>query len=253
LIGAVWILSGGCSLFEVEKPDKYLEGEVLRFFGSLKEKVIHDTYLSTHPQFREKTSLRDFSWLNKVYGLNQHQGFTTESIRYQKKLAEVSGILDLSDGSPLPVSLRLIPIKAPAEWKIIHLSFDLRKYVESQGMVEPGLTEMNSIARRSLTLFQDSIRRYQMDSFYQPISRIWKASITLQEMNDHYARYMRDPFLSEDFSDGNLVLQASSGVREDGILNLKGRVVSNLNLIFDSDYFFENGRWNLIRFEIELE
>ncbi len=117
----------------------------------------------------------------------------------------------------------------------------------------PGLTEMNSNARRSLTLFQDSIRRYQMDSFYQPISRIWKASITLQEMNDHYARYMRDPFLSEDFSDGNLVLQASSGVREDGILNLKGRVVSNLNLIFDSDYFFENGRWNLIRFEIELE
>jgi len=234
-------------------PQILIREEVLQFFSSLKEHNIHDTYLSTHPIFRNKTTLAQFAWMNRVYHLDQHQGFSIQKIRQLKKLGEAEGHLELKDGSQLPISLRLIPLKTEEEWKIIHIAIDLKEFAEGQGMTEPDQEKMIAVARATIQRFQNSIRQYRMDTFYDAASRIWRQSITLESMNELYSPMMRGPYLSEDFADGSMVLSASSGVRDNGLLYLRGKVVSNMIIIFDSEYFFENGRWNLIRFEIGIE
>lgn len=240
----------GCSIISKKNPDLIIREVVQSFFNNLKTETIHDVYLSTHPSFRTKTSLEEFAWLVEVYEIKEHQHLQIEEILKKSDLWHVVGSLELNEGKDLPVHLKVVPGESDQEWKIIHLSLDLKEYVTRQGMQVPDLATKNQIARKTLQNFQFSLRDFRMNRFYDSVSEIWKKKISLENFNRIYMPMMRDPFVSDDFATGRILLDAISGVSESGLLRLKGKVNSNLTYSFDSEFFFTNGHWNLVRFEI---
>lgn len=224
----------------------------LNFFDSLRTETIHDVYLMTHPTFRSKTTLREFALLIKIYNLSELQDFKIDQISEKNDLWHLEGKLELKTGEYLPVDLKVAPTEKNVELKLLHLSFDLKAFVISQGMELPNLEMKYLIARRTLQDFQRSLRDFRMDRFYDSISEIWRKQTTLDEFNRIYMPMMRDPFISDDFATGNLSLEAISGVNESGLLRLRGKVSASLSYYFDSDFFFANGHWNLVRFEMTV-
>lgn len=245
----------GCGNSKKLSPEEFSEKSVHDFFKILRHKGAREAYYSTHPIFQSNTPFRTLVELDTIYKLKQNQGIELSELSLNKKmLVLVSGTVSLEDSVSLPFRAKFSVDKESIgvnPWKLTYINFDMKKYFENQGMVEPDREVLLNIAKRYFLLFHSELKRLQLEGFYNSCSEYWKSKISLGEMERVFRPLINDRFLSQDFRNANFTLNYQSGLRDTGILVAAGSVIGSSKIEFYMEFFFESGQFRPFNFNLK--
>ena len=107
--------------------------------------------------------------LDSIYGLKQNQGIELSKLSLDKKMiVSTSGSVSLVNSLNVPFQAKFSNHKNSAgvnPWKLIYIEFDMKKFFENQGMVEPDSDLILSIAKDYFLLFHSELKRFQLKGF----------------------------------------------------------------------------------------
>ena len=210
----IMLFLAGCSGSKKSSPQEFSERSLFKFFNTLRSSGLREAYYSTHPIFQSSTPFRTLKELDSIYGLKQNQGIELSELSLDKKmLVSVSGTVSLEDSVMLPFRAKFSADKESVgvnPWKLTYINFDMKKYFENQGMVEPDREVLLNIAKRYFLLFHSELKRLQLEGFYNSCSEYWKSKISLEEMERVFRPLINDRFLSQDFRNANFTLGTSN-------------------------------------------
>lgn len=244
------LLCLGCSE-EKKDPAKEVQKEVLEFFRVLKEVGVSDAYYETHPKFQSATPMTEWYRMKRVYTLEEIENLEIQNVAVDRKnVGLVKGDFVMKDTAHMPVELKLL--QHEERWKVIFLDMDLKGLFESRGMVPPNLESRIRLAQDQIRLFHKNAKKFHLKEFYDQSSRILTETTNVEQLNRTYAPLMVNRFLNEDMRKATVTLDARSGVLDTGVLFIKGRLTTSYTSDFEMEFLYEEGRWKIYRFEMEL-
>tara|TARA_B100000674_G_scaffold486866_1_gene496151 strand:+ start:340 stop:1155 length:816 start_codon:yes stop_codon:yes gene_type:complete len=249
------LLLGGCSGSKTLNPQQYSEKSLNKFFSVIGSSGLREAYYLTHPVFQSNTPFRTLLELDAVYGLKNNQGVELSSMTLDsKKIVSVEGAVILSDSISVPFMTKFSKDEKSVgvnPWKMIYIEFNMKKFFENQGMVEPDSDVMLSLVKKYFLLFHGDLKRLQLSDFYDSCSRYWKTKTSLDQMEQAFQPLINNRFLTQDFRDASFVLNYQSGVRDTGILVTAGNIVGSSIIEFHMEFFFESGQFRPINFNLK--
>ena len=251
----IMLFLAGCSGSKKSSPQEFSERSLFKFFNILRSSGLREAYYSTHPIFQSSSPFRTLKDLDSIYGLKQNQGIELSKLSLDKKMiVSTSGSVSLVNSLNVPFQAKFSNHKNSAgvnPWKLIYIEFDMKKFFENQGMVEPDSDLILSIARDYFLLFHSELKRFQLKGFYDSCSEYWRSKISLEKMELLFEPFLNDRFLTEDFRNANFVLNYQSGLRDTGILVAVGNVVGSSKIEFYMEFFFESGHFRPLNFNLK--
>lgn len=256
LVCLLSIFGYGCvSQEDTISPQEQASRSLAQFFAELKSGGITNAYYLTHSLFQKETPLKVLDELNVLYKLREHVGITTRNISLDKKrIVSISATMQLTGSIGVNFESQFsedLELKGPNKWRLVFIDFDLRNYLEEQGMVEPSREVMLEMAKKYFSLFQRSARKRDFKEFYDASSEYWKYKLSLMEMNQIFQPVLGRPFLSQDFRDARFEINYGSGVRENGLLVLNGYISGPSRVDFSIELFFESGQFKPVGFNLK--
>lgn len=153
-----------------------------KFFANIKANNYEESYKLTSTQFREATSLSDFTNFVKSSHLNEYQKIDWSSRGVTNWIAELEGAITLMSGESLPLALSLVK-NNDGTWQIQFI--DLKSWVaESTGMKLPGNEEILSLVRTNISNYISAFNNESPLPYYQTFAEIWKDQMSLDKADE---------------------------------------------------------------------
>lgn len=246
----------GClSKEDTISPQARAADSLTKFFQELKNGGIADAYYLTHPLFQRETQLKGLDELAVLYKLREHIGVIPKKVSLDKnRIVSISATMQLSGSISVDFESQFSEdqeFSGPNKWRLVFIDFDLRNYLEEQGMVEPSREVMREIAKKYFSLFQRSARKRDFREFYDASSAYWQYKISLMEMNQMFQPILNHPFLSQDFRAARFEINYGSGIRESGLLTLNGYISGPSRIDFSMELIYESGQFKPVGFNIK--
>ncbi len=249
------LLASGCTRSKKFSPKHYSEKSLHRFFRVIKSDGLKEAYYLTHSSFQSNTPFRILLDLDQIYSLQKNQGIEiSETTVSSKNIISIEGVVNLDDSISVPFITKLSKEEnSPAvnPWKIVYVEFNLRKFFESQGMVEPNSDMMLRLVKKYFLKFHSDMKRVQLRNFYNSCSSYWRSNISLNQMEVSFQPLMNSRFIEQDFRNANYSLNYQSGIRETGILVTKGNIIGSSTIEFYMEFFYELDQFRPINFNLK--
>ena len=245
----------GCTNSSKTSPQEFSKKSVHEFFSVLRSKGVRQAYFSTHPMFQTNTLFRTLVEIDTIYGLKQNQGIELSELSLDKNMiVSTGGNLKLTDSISVPFQARFSLDEQSLgvnPWKLTYVDFDMKKYFENQGMVEPDSEMILKIVKRYFLLFHRDLKRLQLEDFYETCSKFWRSKISLDQMEQLFRPLINERFLSQDFRNATFSLNYKSGLRNSGILVAGGNILGSSKIEFYMEFFYESGQFRPINFNLK--
>ncbi len=224
------------------------EKELKVWLDLLPKDDVKALYLKTHPSLQSQTPFADFSSLVDMYQMTSVLNYEISQARLVKGVYECTVELALKDRSLVPVQFRLS--KATDRFLVILLEVDALKFYQNSGIEDLNRSDFERILRPTLVQFQADLKQQNFTVFHTGLSRIWKKQTGKEELLQNYSRLNQPNFQAVDFAKSSLNFHPSSGIRQNGLLYLKGEVSGLTPILFEVQYFYEDSRWKPTGFQL---
>ncbi len=233
------------------------------FFILVKTKNYDDAYNETSTDFKKSISLKEFESFIKDSGLSKYKSVSWDSRSIENNMGKLEGAVTTESGDAIPIKMEFL--KSGEKWKIFSISKQaagVKKVQESQN--DKVLTKKSqapvadkeehlNLVRDSTMIFAKAVNQKSMKTFYVKISKVWQNQTDIGSLDKVFAVFYDAGI---DFT----VLKNVTPVIEkeeelpNGVLVLKGYYPSTPSrAYFDYKYFYEDGTWKLVGFNINVK
>jgi hypothetical protein len=241
----VLMLFPACLTKQEIPPEKLINEEVNAFFREWAKEGTNKAYFRTHSSFQKETSLRIMDFLSRVYKINTMIELEIIETGIKKNVGSVQ--LNIYDNQHVILPVRVHLGQEQNKWRIINFDFDTKTYLINSGMKNPEPEEMIELAVHYLRIFHNAAKDFNINQFYREISTLWQNNTKPENLLHSY----RELFENHKFKQQNLrevetLLHPSSGLRDTGLLFIKGRFISGIPIDFEMEFFYEDFKWKAV-------
>lgn len=245
------LLLSACQQKPVATPEKMLADEVRSFFQEWANEGTSKVYFRTHSSFQKETDLRHLEFLYKAYKIKNLQEIDIQESSFKKNVGSVHLLLYDQQHIALPIKLHLG--QEQEQWRIIAMDFDTKNYLLNSGMKPPDNDEMITIASHYLRLFQTAAKNFNINMFYKEISTLWQNNAKPDELLHYFQPlFENNKFKQQNLKEIETFVHPSSGLRDTGLLFMKGRFIANMPIDFEMEFFYEDFQWKAVSFGLSL-
>lgn len=232
-------------------PEKQIHDEVSAFFHEWAKDGTNKAYFRTHSSFQKETSLHSMDFLARIYKINTMIDLEITETGIKKNVGSVQ--LNIYDNQHVILPVKVHLGKEQDKWRVISFDFDTRTYLINSGMKAPDTNEMIELAVHYLRIFHNSAKDFNINLFYQEISTLWQNSTKPEELLHNYrGLFENHKFKQQSLREVETMLHPSSGLRDTGLLFIKGRFISGIPIDFEMEFFYEDFKWKAVSLGLNL-
>lgn len=247
----VLMLFPACLKKSAPSPEKLIHDEVSTFFREWSKEGTNKAYFRTHSSFQKETSLRIMDFLSRIYKIKTMIDLEITEIGVKKNVGSVQ--LNIYDNQHVILPVRVHLGKEQEKWRVISFDFDTRTYLINSGMTPPDTNEMIELAVHYLRIFHNAARDFNVNHFYQEISILWQNNTKPEELLHSYRELFENhKFKQQGLREVETLLHPSSGLRDTGLLFVKGRFISGIAIDFEMEFFYEDFKWKAVSLGLNL-